>query len=82
MAVLARDTAVDAETVMLEIYREMPVWRRLELLDEACALSKELARSGLRRRNPHASDEVIERLLRGLMLGEKLATIVYGPAEQ
>ena len=82
MNTLARDTSADAETVMLGIYREMPAWRRLELLDEACALSIELARVGLRRRNPGASDETIERLLRDLMLGEDLAAVIYGPREQ
>jgi len=82
MSNLARDTSVEAEAVMLEIYRKMPAWRRLELLDEACALSMELARTGLRRRNPHASEEAIERLLRDLMLGADLAAVVYGPAEQ
>jgi len=82
MTILARDTSAEAESVMLEIYRKMPVWKRLELLDDACALSAELARAGLRRRNPKASDEAIERLLRDLMLGEDLAAVVYGPAER
>ena len=82
MSTLARDTSADAETVMLEIYRKMPAWRRLELLDEACALSIELARAGLSRRNPDASEEVIERLLRDLMLGEDLAAVVYGPTKR
>ena len=82
MTTLARDTSADAEAVMFEIYRKMPAWRRLELLDEACALSLELARAGLHRRHPDASDEAIERLLRDLMLGEELAAVVYGPAER
>jgi len=64
MSTLARDTSADAESVMLGIFRKMPAWRRLELLDEACSLSLELARAGLRRRNSQASDEAIERLLR------------------
>jgi len=82
MTTISRDTSAEAESVMLGIYREMPAWRRLELLDEACALSAELARAGLRRRNPDVSDETIERLLKSLMLGEELANVVYGPAEQ
>ena len=82
MTILALDTSADAESVMFGIYRKMPAWRRLELLDEACRLSIELARAGLRRRNPNASEKAIERLLRDLMLGEDLAAVVYGPAEQ
>lgn len=82
MSTLARDTSADTETVMLEIYRKMPAWRRLELLDEACALSIELARAGLRRRYPDASEAAIERLLKDLMLGEDLAAVIYGPAER
>ena len=82
MGTLSRDTSADAEAVMLGILRDMPAWRRLELLDDACLTTMELARVGLRSRNPGVSGETIERLLMDLMLGETLAAAVYGPLEQ
>jgi len=64
---------------MLAIFRNMPAWRRLELLDDACLAARNLARVGLRRRNPDASPETIERLLMDLILGEELAAAAFGP---
>jgi hypothetical protein len=64
---------------MLRIFRNMPAWRRLELLDDACLTVRELARAGLRSRHPGADSETIDRLLMDLMLGEELAEKVYGP---
>lgn len=79
MGVLADDTSADAQAVQLEVLRRLPARRRLEMLDDACRLSRELARVGLRRRHPGASPEVIERLLMDLVLGEELAELAYGP---
>ncbi len=81
MAALPQDTSLEAEAVRLEVLRRMPAWRRLELLDDACRMSRELARVGLRRRHPDAAPEVIERLLMDLVLGEALAERVYGPRQ-
>jgi hypothetical protein len=66
---------------MLEVFRAMPAWRRLEILDEACRAATELARAGLRSRYPEASPEKIQRLLMDLILGEELARTVFGPVE-
>jgi len=79
MARLSRDTSADAEAVMLQVFRDMPAWRRLQLLDEACLTATELARAGLRSRHPDASPEKIERLLMDLILGDELAAAAFGP---
>jgi len=79
MGTLSRDTSADAEAVMLGIFRDMPAWRRLELLDDACLAARDLARAGLRSRNPDACRETIERLLMDLILGEDLAAAAFGP---
>jgi len=81
MATLSRDTSPEAEAVMLEVFRAMPAWRRLEILDEACQTATELARAGLRSRHPEASPEKIERLLMDLVLGDELARAAFGPIE-
>jgi hypothetical protein len=73
------DTDPDAERVQLEIYRRMPPWKKIELVAEANAMSRDLALSGIRSRHPDASEDEIRRRFLGIWLGEDLATEVYGP---
>jgi len=75
------DTSPEAEAVMLAIYRRMPPWRKLELVDDAIVTSRLLAMAGLRRRHPDESPARLRRRLLGLVLGEELATRVYGPLD-
>lgn len=76
---LSSDTDPEAERIQMEIYRRMPRWRKIELIVEANETARQLALAGLRARHPNASPEEILRRLFGLMLGEELATEVYGP---
>ena len=75
------DTDADAERVQMEIYRRMPPWKKIQLVEEANRMSRALALAGLRSRFPDASPEEIRRRFLGLWLGEELATQVYGPLE-
>jgi len=79
MATLSRDTLPEAEEVMIRILSDMPAWRRLQLLEDACDAARELARVGLKRRCPEASDSEVDRLLFDLLLGEELAEKAFGP---
>lgn len=63
----------------MEIYRRMPRWRKIELIVDANETARQLALAGLRTRHPEASPGEIQRRLFGLLLGEELATEVYGP---
>lgn len=76
---LSRDTTPEAEAVQLEIYRRMPAWRKLEIMEEANRNTRELALAGLRMRHPDAGPEELFRRLMDLTLGEELAEEVYGP---
>lgn len=76
---LSSDTEPEAERIQLEIYRRMPAWRKIELIVEAIETTRQLALAGLRARHPEAGPEEIRRRLFGLLLGEDLATEVYGP---
>ena len=76
---LSRDTDPKAEAVQLEIYRQMPAWRKIELVVDAIETSRILALSGIRDRYPEAGDEEIRRRFMDLTLGEELAAKVYGP---
>jgi hypothetical protein len=76
---LSRDTDREAERVQLEIFRGMPVWRKVQLIEEAISTARDLALAGLRARHPEAGAEELRRRLFELELGEELATRVYGP---
>jgi len=75
------DTSADAEAEMLRIYRGMPAWRKMELVEDAIRTSRQLAMEGLRSRHPGESLQRLRRRLLGLVLGEETATEVYGPLE-
>lgn len=75
------DTDAEAERVQMEIYRRMPAWKKIQLVEEANQMSRALVLAGLRSRYPSASPEEIRRRFFGLWLGEELATEVYGPLE-
>ena len=66
---------------MLEIYRRMPPWRKVELLEDANRTARLLALAGLAARHPQESPERLRRRLLGLTLGEDLASDVYGPLD-
>jgi hypothetical protein len=70
---LSSDTDPEAEKVQMEIYR------KIELVGEANETARQLALSGLQTRHPEPSPEEIQRRLFGLLLGQELATEVYGP---
>jgi hypothetical protein len=76
---LSPDTDPEAEKVQLEIFRNMPLRRKAELIGEAIETSRALSLAGLRARHPEAGPEELRRRLFGLELGEDLATRVYGP---
>lgn len=76
---LSPDTSPSAEAKQLEIFRKMPPWRKMQLIDEAIKTSYALAQAGLRHRHPDADEDEIRRRLFDLLLGRELAERVYGP---
>lgn len=76
---LSPDTDPEAERVQIEIFRNMPAWRKMQLVEDANQTARQLALAGLRQRHPEAGPEELRRRLMGLFLGEELATEVYGP---
>ncbi|MBN1438441.1 MAG: hypothetical protein JW929_03445 [Anaerolineales bacterium] len=72
------DTAPAMEALRIRLLYEEPAWRKMELLAGLNASAKILAFSGLRRRYPNAGPEELRRRLADLLLGEELASKVYG----
>jgi hypothetical protein len=80
MGTLSRDTTRAAEKAQIEILTEMPAWRKLELVADACETNRALLLAGLRSRFPEASENDLHRLLMGLLWGERRATSIWGPS--
>jgi hypothetical protein len=79
MAELFPDTRPEAEGVLLELLRQAPPWRKLEMVAQMNETVRTLVLSGLRQRYPHASPEELRRRLADALLGAELAARVYGP---
>lgn len=74
-----RDTSPETEAILFRLWNETPTWRKLELMDGLNSAARLLALTGLRRRFPNASSEELQHHLASIVLGEELATRVYGP---
>ena len=79
MSTLFSDTRPEAKRVQIELLRQAPPWRKLEMLGQLNQTARTLALSGLRQRYPRASSEQLRRHLADLLLGPTLAERVYGP---
>ena len=81
MSTLFSDTRPEAEQVQINLLRQAPPWRKLEMLGQLNQAARTLALSGLLRRHPLASPQELRRRLADLLLGPALAYRVYGPLE-
>jgi hypothetical protein len=73
------DTTPEADAVLLQLLRQTPVWRKLQLMSQLNDMARTLALSGLREQYPQATEAELQRLLAARLLGEKLAASAYGP---
>ena len=72
------DTDPKMEALQIRLLRETPPWRKMQMLAGLNAAARSLALSGLRQRFPQAGEAELRRRLAGLLLGDELATKVYG----
>lgn len=79
MSRLFEDTDPRAEAVLIQLLREMPPWRKLEMVGQMNLAVRQLAILGLKQRHPNDPPERIQRRLADLTLGPELAEKVYGP---
>lgn len=79
MRPLFDDTRPEAEAVLLEMMRQTPSWRKLQMVWQLNARVRALLLVGLRERHPDADDAELRRRLADLLLGPDLAARAYGP---
>jgi hypothetical protein len=82
MTTLSPDTHPEIERIQLELLRQMPPWRKLELVADMTEAVRTLALAGLRQRHPGDTLEQHRRRLADLLLGPELAERVYGPIQE
>lgn len=72
------DTHPNMEKLQIQLLRQTPSWRKMEMLTSLNAAAHESAQAGLRRRYPQAGADELRRRLADVLLGPDLAEKVYG----
>ena len=75
------DTHPRIEALQIELLRNAPAWRKLEMVGQMNAAVRQMALCGLKMRYPDEPPEKLRRRLADLLLGKELAQKVYGPLE-
>lgn len=78
---ISRDTSVEAQIVVNDIYRNMTHAQKAQRVFSACQFGRQLAIAGLKQRHPEADDKQIWRLWARQNLGDELFEEVYGTEE-
>ena len=73
------DTNPEVAILQRDLLRQVGPARKLAMLGQMNLTVKTLALSGLRSRYPTDSPEMLRRRLANLILGQSLASLVYGP---
>jgi hypothetical protein len=63
MTTLFADTGPEAEALLIELPRQAPAARKLEMLGQMNAAARQLALQGLRARHPGATEAQLRRCL-------------------
>ena len=78
MSLLSSDTHPKMEALQIQFWREASPTRKMHMLAQLNASARTLALMGLRTRYPQANEAELRRRLAGLLVGEELASKVYG----
>ena len=78
MGAIFSDTHPKMETLQIQLWRQASPTRKMHMLAQLNASARLLAMAGLRARFPNASESELRFKLAGLLLGEELASKVYG----
>jgi hypothetical protein len=79
VSILSPDTPPEIERLQIERLRQMPPWRKMELMAGMSQTVRTLALAGLRQRHPDDTPAQRRRRLADLLLGPELASRAYGP---
>ena len=72
------DTSPEAERVLIEGYRKMPAWQKLQQVQELNQLAQQLALLDIRRQHPNASERELQLRLASRWLEPELMRQAFG----
>jgi hypothetical protein len=78
VSILFPDTHPKMEALHIQLWRQASPIRKMNMLAQLNKSAEMLALAGLRTKYPEASESEIRRRLAGLLLGEEIASKVYG----
>jgi len=76
------DTTPEAEAILVDLMRQTPGWRKLQMVGQLNRMVRGNLLSGLRKRYPDASEAELRRRTADILLGPELALKVYGPLQE
>lgn len=77
MATLSEDTNPEIEQIQIEMLRHASPARKFEMVAQMNNAVRAFMFAGLKRRNPGATSEELQRMFADLLLGEDLAKKVF-----
>lgn len=78
MKPISPDTTPEAEAILIEGYRNMPVWKKLQQVGELTDLVCQLAMNDLRRRYPRADERELKLRLASRRIEPELMREAFG----
>lgn len=73
-----QDTDTEIRQVMINLARQSPVWKKFAQVSATTEGCLALARAGIKRRHPNATEQEIRLRLAAIMLGRETVKEVYG----
>jgi hypothetical protein len=64
--------------VLLELLRQAPVWKRLQMVDQMYEMLRQLTMADLRRAYPNADENELQRRLAARLLSPEEMAAAYG----
>lgn len=78
MKPISSDTTPEAEAILIEGYRRMPVWKKLQQVNELTELVRQLAMNDIRRRHPQADERELRLRLASRSIEPELMRKAFG----
>jgi hypothetical protein len=72
------DTSPEAERFIIERLRELPIWRKAEMITAITRAAEEMSLAGLRARYPEAQDDELRLRLAALRLDRDTMVRLFG----
>jgi hypothetical protein len=78
MKPMAMDTPPEVERILIEGYRKMPAWKKLQQVCELNDLVRQLALNDIRRRHPQADERELKLRLASRWIEPELMLKAFG----